>query len=105
MTLQNLTQSFSGTHRYVSDYLINEVFESQSETVQQFLIHTCFLDRLTASLCDAVLGSHDSTTILEKLERDNLFITQLDYSGKHLWYRYNPLFAETIQQVARARLA
>jgi len=64
-----------------------------------------FFDRLTASLCDVVLDSNESASLLEQLERDNLFITQLENSGKRLWYRYNPLFAEAIQQLARTRLS
>ncbi len=103
--VEKLIQSFSGTHRYVADYLVNEVFESQPENIQIFLLHTCFLDRLTDSLCNAVFDSNNSASLLDQLERDNLFITQLEHSGKRLWYRYNPLFAESIQQLAHLRLS
>ena len=96
--------TFSGSHRYVSDYLIKEVFENQPEPIQHFLLTTCFLKRLTASLCDAITGTNNSAALLEQLERDNLFIVQLERGGDQIWYRYNPLFAESIQYLARQRL-
>ena len=102
--IERFMQTFSGSHRHISDYLIKEVFENQSKPVQDFLLKTCFLSRLTASLCDALTGTKNSASILEGLERDNLFITQLEQSGGQTWYRYNPLFAESIQHLARQRL-
>jgi LuxR family maltose regulon positive regulatory protein len=109
-------QIFSGSHRYIADYLITEVFESQPEAVQDFLLRTCFLSRLTGSLCDAVrkeetipqedspIVSHPSVLILEQLERENLFIVRLENGGAGAWYRYQALFAETLQWLARQRL-
>jgi LuxR family maltose regulon positive regulatory protein len=98
-------QTFSGTHRYISDYLIQEVYESQPEGVQDFLLRTCFLNRLTGSLCDAITQVTDGALVLEQLERENLFIVQLENQGEEIWYRYNPLFAESIQMLARKRLS
>ena len=101
---EKIIQSFSGSHRYVADYLINEVFENQAVPVQNFLLKTCFLDRLTGSLCDAVTGESGGTAVLAQLGRGNLFLTQLETGGERIWYRYNPLFAESIQYLARRRL-
>jgi LuxR family transcriptional regulator, maltose regulon positive regulatory protein len=94
-------QNFSGSHRYVSDYLIKEVLESQSEAVRNFLLKICFLKSLTASLCDAVAEIDSSADLLESLERENLFLVRLDRGGGQPWYRLNPLFAESLQFLAR----
>ncbi|MFZ0545686.1 MAG: LuxR C-terminal-related transcriptional regulator [Candidatus Promineifilaceae bacterium] len=102
---EKLIQSFSGSHRYIADYLINEVFEKQPQHFQQFLLQTCFLERLTGSLCDAVMGGEDGTAVLGQLDRQNLFLTRLETEGAAIWYRYNPLFAESIQYLARQRLS
>jgi len=101
---EKFIQIFSGSHRYVSDYLTKEVFENQPEAVQNFLLKTCFLKRMTASLCDAIVETNHSAAILKQLERDNLFIVQLEGGGDQIWYRYNPLFAESIQYLAQQRL-
>jgi LuxR family maltose regulon positive regulatory protein len=100
-----LSKTFSGDHRYVADYLIQEVFKNQPPPTQNFLLKTCFLSRLSASLCDAVLETHSSAALLAALERDNLFISQLAQRGERQWYRYNPLFAESMQYLARQRLS
>jgi LuxR family maltose regulon positive regulatory protein len=102
--LEKTIEAFSGSDRYVADYLIREVFEGQSEEMQSFLLKTSFFKRLTGSLCDAVLGMNNSTMLLEQLERENLFLTQLERGGDQTWYRYSPLFAESLQHIARQRL-
>lgn len=99
-----LVESFSGSDRYVADYLIHEVFQNQPEETQSFLLRTSFLRRLTGSLCDAILETSHSAAVLEQLERDNLFLVQLERTGEQTWYRYNPLFAEALQYLARQRL-
>lgn len=91
--------SFTGSHRYVLDYVSAEVIERQPADVQSFLLCTCLLDRLTAPLCDAVTGRHDSQAMLERLERENLFLLALDESRG--WYRYHPLFAEAVRSRLR----
>ncbi|MGA7607214.1 MAG: LuxR C-terminal-related transcriptional regulator [Anaerolineales bacterium] len=101
---EKFIRTFSGSHRYVSEYLIHEVFENQPDSVQNFLLKTCFLIRLTASLCDEVGELRDSAVILERLERDNLFIVQLERGTDRVWYRYSSLFAESIQYLAKQRL-
>jgi LuxR family maltose regulon positive regulatory protein len=92
-------QSFTGSHHFVLDYLVEEVLQRQSENVQHFLLRTCILDRMCGSLCDAVLGKdeeRDSSFILELLERANLFIIPLD--NERRWYRYHNLFADLLKQ-------
>ncbi|MBI4928455.1 MAG: AAA family ATPase, partial [Anaerolineae bacterium] len=91
-------QSFSGSNRFVMDYLVEEVLHQQPASVQNFLLNTAILDRLCGSLCDAVLlnpsGSGQET--LEFLERGNLFIVPLD--SERRWYRYHHLFADILRQ-------
>jgi ATP/maltotriose-dependent transcriptional regulator MalT len=88
--------SFTGSHHFVMDYLIEEVLHQQSESVQTFLLHTSILDRLCGPLCDAVLL--DPTALvqetLEYLERANLFIVPLD--NERRWYHH--LFADLLRQ-------
>jgi LuxR family maltose regulon positive regulatory protein len=102
--IDQLIESFSGGDRYVADYLIREVLESQPKEIQSFLLKSSFFTRLTGSFCDAILETTNSAAILEQLDRDNLFIVQLERRGNQLWYRYNPLFAESLQYLARQRL-
>ena len=94
----NFIQSFSGSHRFVLDYLVEEVLQQQSESVQNFLLRTSVLDRMCGPLCDAVLN--DSTVsgqeTLAYLEQVNLFIVPLD--SERRWYRYHHLFAELLRQ-------
>jgi LuxR family maltose regulon positive regulatory protein len=81
-------QSFSGSHRYILDYLLEEVLASQSPETQHFLLYTSILERLTAPLCDAILANDKgfktpSASILEYLERANLFLVPLD--DERIW--------------------
>lgn len=92
-------QTFSGAHRHIFDYLIEDVFAAQPENIQNFLLQTAFLDRLNADLCDAVTGRADSAALLAQVERANLFLLPLEGG----WYRYHPLFAEALQQYAHTK--
>jgi LuxR family maltose regulon positive regulatory protein len=92
----SLIKSFTGSHRYVMDYLIEEVLEQQSESVQAFLLQTAILDRLTGSLCDALTGQDNGQATLEMLERANLFVVPLDQERR--WYRYHHLFSDLLRQ-------
>jgi LuxR family maltose regulon positive regulatory protein len=98
-------KSFTGSHRFVLDYLLEEVLQRQSAGIQTFLLRTSILDRLCGPLCDAVLldapGSGQKT--LEYLERSNLFIVSLD-NERH-WYRYHHLFADLLRQRLRQSMA
>jgi LuxR family transcriptional regulator, maltose regulon positive regulatory protein len=92
-------QSFTGSDRYVLDYLIDEVFQRQRPDVQDFLLKTSILDRLSASLCDAVADRDNSRTLLSLLEHSNLFIVPLDPVRE--WYRYHRLFVDLLQHRLR----
>ncbi len=91
--------AFSGSHRYVIDYLIDEVMSRQPEDLQAFLCQTSILDRFCAPLCDAALEITTSRQILGKLEGANLFLIPLD-DERH-WYRYHHLFADFLGQRLR----
>jgi LuxR family maltose regulon positive regulatory protein len=103
----SFVRSFTGSHRFVLDYLVEEVLERQPESVQKFLLQTAILDRLSGPLCDAVrLVRAESPTeqdngqaILETLDRANLFLVPLD-DERH-WYRYHHLFADLLRQRLR----
>jgi len=89
-------QSFTGSHRYILDYLIEEVLAQQSETVQNFMLQTANLDHLNGSLCDMVTGTSGGQEVLETLEQANLFVVPLD-NERH-WYRYHHLFADLLRE-------
>jgi LuxR family maltose regulon positive regulatory protein len=106
--VQHFLADFTGSHRYIVDYLVEEVLARQPEAVQAFLLHTAILDRLTGPLCDAVIGGTNSDVLLEQLERANLFLVPLD--ERRQWYRYHHLFAEVLRvrvlrEVGRAGVA
>ena len=88
-------QAFTGDHRYIVDYLIEEVLRRQPEDIQNFLLQTSILERLNGSLCDAVTAQTGSKTKLEQLQRGNLFLIPLD--DKRDWYRYHHLFADVLR--------
>ena len=88
--------SFTGSHRFVLDYLVEEVLDQQPPGVQDFLLKTAILDRLSGPLCDAVTGQADGQDTLEMLDRANLFVVPLD--GERRWYRYHHLFADLLRQ-------
>ena len=97
--------AFAGSHRYILDYLLEEVLYREPEHVQAFLLQTSILERLCGPLCDAILApggpaswgaAPDSQSVLEYLERSNLFITPLDDHRE--WYRYHQLFIDLLRQ-------
>jgi len=87
--------AFTGSHRFILDYLSDQVLQQQPENLRLFLLQTSILDRLCSSLCDALTGRSDSQAILEMLDQRNLFLTQLDDDRR--WYRYHHLFADVLQ--------
>jgi LuxR family transcriptional regulator, maltose regulon positive regulatory protein len=89
-------QSFTGSHRFVLDYLVEEVLGRQTAGVQAFLLRTAILDRMCGPLCDAVLQGQAGQATLEYLERANLFSVPLD--GERHWYRYHQLFRDLLRQ-------
>jgi LuxR family transcriptional regulator, maltose regulon positive regulatory protein len=95
-------KAFTGSHRYIIDYLVEEVLARQPELVQTFLLQTAILERLQGSLCEAVVGvmrepggEASGQAMLEQLEQANLFLMPLD--DERLWYRYHQLFAEALR--------
>ena len=100
-------QAFTGSHRFVIDYLVEEVFNQQSKAIQNFLLYTSILERMNGPLCDAVLSDEGKPyaagqAILEQLEQANLFIIPLD--DERRWYRYHHLFGELLRQRLATRL-
>ncbi len=93
--------AFTGSHRFVLDYLSDEVLARQPTPVQTFLLHTSILERLSGSLCDAVMGQEGSQAMLEGLERANLFVVALD--DERGWYRYHHLFAGVLRRHLQQR--
>lgn len=89
-------KAFTGSHRFVLDYLTEEVLTRQSEETRTFLLESAILDRLSAALCGAVTGRKDGQQMLEMLSAANLFIIPLD-DNRH-WYRYHHLFAGLLRQ-------
>ena len=98
--------AFTGSNRYILDYLLEEVLRREPEYLQTFLVQTSILDQLCGSLCNAVTGSSplagegqgegSGQAMLEMLERANLFIVPLD--NERRWYRYHRLFADLLRQ-------
>lgn len=89
-------EAFAGSHRFVQDYLMEEVLHQQSPEVQTFLLRTSVLERFCGPLCDAVLQSEGGQSILGRLEQANLFIVPLDSAKR--WYRYHHLFAALLRE-------
>ncbi len=86
---------FAGDDRYIVDYLAEEVLQRQTGQVRSFLLQTSILSRLSGQLCDAVTGQDGGRSMLEALERGNLFLVPLD--DQRRWYRYHHLFADVLQ--------
>jgi LuxR family transcriptional regulator, maltose regulon positive regulatory protein len=87
--------AFSGSHRFVLDYLADEVLDGQTAEVREFLLETSVLERLSGELCDAVTGRADSQPMLEEIERSGLFLVPLDEVRG--WWRYHHLFADLLR--------
>jgi LuxR family maltose regulon positive regulatory protein len=87
-------EQFAGNDRHVVDYLGAELLEEQPEEIRRFLLRTSILSRLSAPLCDAVLGEDGSLELLKAIERSNLFLVPLD--ERREWYRYHHLFADLL---------
>lgn len=93
--VDEFVHDFSGKHYYIIDYLVEEVLKRQPPGIQDFLHKTAFLDRMNASLCDAVTGRSDSKNVLQELLQANLFLIPLDRTRD--WYRYHHLFADSLK--------
>jgi len=101
LAMQNLPDrrdflaEFSGSHRYVIDYLLDEVLKRQPPDIRDFLRETAVLHRFNADLCQSVTGSQAAADILLRLEQANLFLIPLD--DRRGWYRYHHLFADVLR--------
>lgn len=98
-----LLQEIRGDQRYILDFLTQEVLARQPQEIQTFLLSTCILERLSASLCDAVMQQTGSQQMLQQLEQANLFVVSLD--SKRQWYRYHDLFAQALRYQLECRHA
>jgi ATP/maltotriose-dependent transcriptional regulator MalT len=88
-------ESFSGSNRHVLDFFAEEVLVRQSEEVREVLLRTSVLERMSAPLCDTLTGRDDGQEMLERLEKENLFVIPLD--DERRWYRYHHLFADFLR--------
>lgn len=97
----DFVRRFSGDSRYIADLLVEEVLSRQPAHIRHFLAQTAILDRFSAPLCEAVVGSPGAAEIIDTLERENLFVVPVDENRG--WYRYHRLFAQLLRsQLARA---
>ncbi len=92
-------RTFAGDNRHIVDYLMAEVLDGQPPELRSFLLRTSVLGRLSGALCDAMLQTSGSASVLEQIERENLFVVPLDMS-RH-WYRYHQLFGELLRTELR----
>ena len=100
---RNFIDRFSGSNRLVLDYLIEEVITQQTDEIQNFLLKTSILNRLSGLLCNAVAEVGNGQSLLELLDHSNLFIIPLD--EQRGWYRYHHLFADLLRQMLLNRTA
>lgn len=94
-------RSFPGSHRFLLEYVSEEILAQQPSEVRTFLLRTSLLEQLCGSLCEAVTGLPDGRAMLEGLRRANLFVSVLDEAGE--WYRYHALFAEVLRAQLQQR--
>jgi LuxR family transcriptional regulator, maltose regulon positive regulatory protein len=87
--------NLSGSHRFILNYLMEEVLQNEPSEIQEFMLQTSILDRLNGALCDAVTGRTGSHALLEQLYNANLFLIPLD--DEQNWYRYHHLFADLLR--------
>ena len=100
---REIISSLSGSHRFVFEYLADEVFKRLSEEKQNFLLRTAILSQMDSASCNSIAGVKNSQDILEDLERQNLFLTSLD--SERRWYRYHFLFREFLLSRLRREFA
>lgn len=99
--VDGFVRGFTGSHRFVLDYLLEEVLRQQPDELRAFLLDTAVLDELSGGLCDALTGRSDGGETLHALERGNLFVVPLD--SERRWFRYHQLFAEALRAQLVAR--
>jgi len=94
--ISGFIQDLKGDNRYIMDYLMEEVLKIQTDDIKEFLLQTSVLEQMSAPLCNAVLNRSDSQSVLETLEKNNMFVIPLD--TERTWYRYHHLFADLLKQ-------
>ena len=94
--ISDFIKDLKGDNQYIIDYLMEEVLKTQSDDIKEFLLRTSILEKFSAPLCNTLLNIKDSQIIIEKLEKDNMFVIPLDSERK--WYRYHHLFADLLKQ-------
>jgi LuxR family maltose regulon positive regulatory protein len=97
--VRKFISAFSGSDRYILDYLGQEVLAHQPHRVQMFLLQTSILNRLTGPLCDTLTGENNGHEMLVGLESGNMFIIPLD--NERRWYRYHHLFGDLLKRRLR----
>jgi LuxR family maltose regulon positive regulatory protein len=102
--VERLASNFDGAHQHVIEYFAGEVLGALPPLLQEFVLRTSLLNRMTGSLCDAVTGRDDGEATLDQLERDNVFVERLNVERGSAWYRYHGLFSDAMRHVARRRL-
>jgi LuxR family maltose regulon positive regulatory protein len=100
--VEHTLTTFAGSQRPLQDYFVTEVLTAQPKPLQDFLLQTSVLSRLSGSLCDFVTERSDSHDLMKALDRGGLFLESLDLTGQ--WYRYHALFAESMRAAAHHRL-
>jgi LuxR family maltose regulon positive regulatory protein len=98
---RQFVHDFTGSQKYILDYLVEEVLHQQPDNIRAFLLQTAVLDHLNASLCNVVTGQNDSQAVLEYLERAQLFTIPLDHDRR--WYRYHNLFLDVLRHRLQQR--
>lgn len=92
---RNFVSAFTGSQRYILDYLVEEVLQQQPQEIRTFLLQTSVLEYMHAELCNAVTGQNNAQSVLEQLVRGQLFTIPLDGEGH--WYRYHHLFRDVLR--------
>lgn len=95
--IDGFISAFTGSHRYILDYLTDEVLQRQPDITRSFLLQTSILNRLSGALCDAVTARADGQAQLEQMERSNLFLIPLD--DERRWFRYHHLFGDMLRRI------
>ena len=103
--IESFVADFTGSHRYIFDYLADEVLQHQPAHIRDFLRQSSILDQMCGPLCDAVMGysqgqsGQTAQEILLHLDASNVFTIALD--NERRWYRYHHLFADQLRHRLR----
>lgn len=92
---RRIIQTFSGSHTSIASYLAEDVLSKKPRHLQDFILQTSVLQKFCADSCNAVTGREDGRTLLQEIERSNMFMTPLD--EQRTWFSYHPLFADFLR--------